>query len=85
MSAGNKSEVNCTRENPRPKVAAIALVARVLGGPFGDLAGQWQQVIVVVSLGFDTVNAAAAVGISSIAVFARMAPTAGSEVSFWAF
>ena len=36
-----------------PKVAAIALFARVLGGPFGDLAGQWQQVIVVISHAVD--------------------------------
>lgn len=28
-----------------PKVAAISLFIRILVGPFGDLAGQWQQVI----------------------------------------
>ncbi len=33
-----------------PKVAALGLFARVLGGPFGDLAGQWQQIIVLISL-----------------------------------
>ncbi len=32
-----------------PKIAAIALFARVLSGPFGGMMGQWQQVIVVVS------------------------------------
>ena len=36
-----------------PKVAAIALLARVLLGPFGDLVAQWQQVIVLVSAGLD--------------------------------
>jgi NADH-quinone oxidoreductase subunit N len=33
-----------------PKIAAIALLARVLLGPFGDLVGQWQQVILLVSM-----------------------------------
>jgi NADH-quinone oxidoreductase subunit N len=33
-----------------PKIAAIALLARVLLGPFGDLVGQWQQVILLVSI-----------------------------------
>ena len=33
-----------------PKVAAISLFVRVLIGPFGDLLGQWQQVIVVISI-----------------------------------
>ncbi len=28
-----------------PKIAAIALLMRVLAGPFGDLSAQWQQVI----------------------------------------
>lgn len=34
-----------------PKVAAIALFGRVLLGPFGDLAGQWQQVMLLISIG----------------------------------
>jgi len=34
-----------------PKVAAIALFGRVLLGPFGDLAGQWQQVLLLISVG----------------------------------
>ena len=42
-------------------------------------------VIVVVSLGFDTVNAAAAVGISSIAVFARLARSEVLRVKNLAF
>jgi NADH-quinone oxidoreductase subunit N len=49
-----------------PKVAAIALFARVLGGPFGDLAGQWQQVIVLVSLLSMVLGAFAAIGQQNI-------------------
>ncbi len=33
-----------------PKVAAIALLVRVLIEPFGALAGQWQQIVIVVSV-----------------------------------
>ena len=33
-----------------PKIAAIALFARVLVGPFGDMIAQWQQVIVAISV-----------------------------------
>ena len=32
-----------------PKIAAICLFLRVLVGPFGDLVGDWQQVIVLIS------------------------------------
>jgi NADH-quinone oxidoreductase subunit N len=32
-----------------PKVAAVALMARVLYEPFGDMAGQWQQVVAALS------------------------------------
>jgi NADH-quinone oxidoreductase subunit N len=49
-----------------PKVAAIVLFARVLGGPFGDLAGQWQQVIVVISLLSMVLGAFAAIGQENI-------------------
>ncbi|MBY0332100.1 MAG: NADH-quinone oxidoreductase subunit NuoN [Acetobacteraceae bacterium] len=45
-----------------PKVAAVALLARVLLGPFGDLAAQWQQVIILASLGSMLLGAFAAVG-----------------------
>lgn len=45
-----------------PKVAAIALLARVLIGPFGDLAAQWQQVIQLVSLGSMILGSFAAIG-----------------------
>ncbi|MBL6080846.1 NADH-quinone oxidoreductase subunit NuoN [Belnapia sp. T18] len=45
-----------------PKVAAIALLARVLLGPFGDLAAQWQQVILLVSIGSMILGSFAAIG-----------------------
>jgi NADH-quinone oxidoreductase subunit N len=45
-----------------PKVAAIALLARVLLGPFGDLAAQWQQVILLVSIGSMVLGSFAAIG-----------------------
>ena len=40
-----------------PKVAALALFARVLLQPFGDWIAQWQQVIVLVSIGSMLVGA----------------------------
>jgi NADH-quinone oxidoreductase subunit N len=49
-----------------PKVAAVALMARVLGGPFGDLAGQWQQVVVVIALLSMVLGAFAAIGQENI-------------------
>nr|WP_237213885.1 NADH-quinone oxidoreductase subunit NuoN [Roseomonas sp. NPKOSM-4] len=45
-----------------PKVAAIALLMRVLTGPFGELAAQWGQVIWVVSAGSMILGAFAAIG-----------------------
>ena len=33
-----------------PKFAAMALIARLLIGPFGDIASQWQQVIIVMGV-----------------------------------
>ena len=45
-----------------PKVAAIALLSRVLLGPFGDLIAQWQQVIVLVSMGSMILGGFAAIG-----------------------
>ena len=45
-----------------PKVAAIALLMRVLAGPFGDMAAQWQQVIWVASAGSMILGAFAALG-----------------------
>ena len=45
-----------------PKIAAIALLARVLLGPFGDLVAQWQQVILLVSMGSMILGGFAAIG-----------------------
>jgi NADH-quinone oxidoreductase subunit N len=45
-----------------PKVAAVALLARVLLGPFGDVAAQWQQVMLLVSIGSMLLGAFAAIG-----------------------
>ena len=33
-----------------PKFAAIALIARLVMGPFGDITDQWQQVIIVLAV-----------------------------------
>ncbi len=49
-----------------PKVAAVALMLRVLVGPFGDLVGQWQQVIWVTSVGSMILGAFAAIGQNNI-------------------
>jgi NADH-quinone oxidoreductase subunit N len=45
-----------------PKVAAIALLMRVLTGPFGDLTAQWGQVIWLVSAASMILGAFAAIG-----------------------
>jgi NADH-quinone oxidoreductase subunit N len=45
-----------------PKVAAVALMARVLLGPFGELVAQWQQIIVLVSIGSMILGSFAAIG-----------------------
>ena len=45
-----------------PKVAAIVLFCRVLAGPFGDLAAQWQQVVVLISIASMVLGAFAAIG-----------------------
>ncbi|MBI3440429.1 MAG: NADH-quinone oxidoreductase subunit NuoN [Proteobacteria bacterium] len=44
-----------------PKVAAIALLARVLMGPFGDMIGLWQQVIIAISIASMVLGGVAAV------------------------
>jgi NADH-quinone oxidoreductase subunit N len=49
-----------------PKVAAIALLVRVAAGPFGELVAQWQQVIVLCSLGSMVLGALAAIGQKNI-------------------
>jgi NADH-quinone oxidoreductase subunit N len=45
-----------------PKIAAIALLARVLLGPFGDLVAQWQQVILLISMASMILGGFAAIG-----------------------
>jgi NADH-quinone oxidoreductase subunit N len=49
-----------------PKIAAVALLVRLLAGPFVDVVGQWQQVIVLASLGSMILGAFAAIGQSNI-------------------
>ena len=49
-----------------PKVAAIGLLTRVAVGPFGDVAAQWQQVIILCSLGSMLLGALAAIGQKNI-------------------
>jgi len=49
-----------------PKIAAIALLLRVTLQPFGDLAAQWQQIIVFVSIASMLLGAFAAIGQSNI-------------------
>ncbi|MFN3447304.1 MAG: NADH-quinone oxidoreductase subunit NuoN [Roseococcus sp.] len=49
-----------------PKVAAVALMVRVLAGPFGEIHAQWQQVIVLASLGSMVLGALAAIGQANI-------------------
>ena len=44
-----------------PKVAAIALFTRVMLQPFGDLVGQWAQILVFVSIATMAVGALAAI------------------------
>jgi len=49
-----------------PKIAAVALLTRVLAGPFGDVTAQWQQVIILASLGSMVLGAFAAIGQQNI-------------------
>jgi NADH-quinone oxidoreductase subunit N len=44
-----------------PKVAAMALLVRVLVGPFGELTEQWQQIVVFLSIASMTLGAFAAI------------------------
>jgi len=44
-----------------PKIAALALLARVMVGPFGDLLAQWQQIVVLVSIASMVLGALGAV------------------------
>jgi len=49
-----------------PKVAAIALLMRVMMGPFGGLVEQWQQIVVFVSIASMIVGAFAAIAQTNI-------------------
>ena len=49
-----------------PKVAAIALLTRVLEGPFGNMVAEWQQVIVVISIASMLLGGVAAVAQKNI-------------------
>ena len=49
-----------------PKVAAMAMLVRLMAGPFGHLLAQWQQLIVLVSLASMVLGALAAIGQSNI-------------------
>ena len=49
-----------------PKVAAMALFVRVMAQPLLGMAGQWQQIIVFISIGSMVLGAIAAIGQSNI-------------------
>ncbi|MDB5382004.1 MAG: NADH-quinone oxidoreductase subunit NuoN [Rhodospirillales bacterium] len=49
-----------------PKIAAVVLLTRMLAGPFGELAAQWQQVIILVSALSMILGAFAAIGQNNI-------------------
>jgi NADH-quinone oxidoreductase subunit N len=49
-----------------PKLAAIALALRLLFQPFGDFVTEWQQVVVLVSIGSMILGAFAAIGQTNI-------------------
>ncbi len=49
-----------------PKIAAFALFVRVMVGPFGDLVGQWQQVVIFISIASMTLGAFAAINQNNI-------------------
>ena len=49
-----------------PKIAAMGLMVRLLMQPFGDHVGDWQQVVIIVSVGSMLLGAFAAIGQSNI-------------------
>lgn len=49
-----------------PKIAAFALLVRLMVGPFGDLVGQWRQVVVLVAAGSMFLGAFAAIAQTNI-------------------
>jgi NADH-quinone oxidoreductase subunit N len=44
-----------------PKIAAMGLLIRVMVGPFGDLGGQWQQIVIFISIASMILGAVAAI------------------------
>jgi NADH-quinone oxidoreductase subunit N len=49
-----------------PKIAALALMTRVLMGPFADMVAEWRQVVIALSLGSMALGAVAAIGQTNI-------------------
>ena len=49
-----------------PKLAAMALLLRVMIEPFGDLFGQWRQIVVFISIASMVLGAFAAIGQTNI-------------------
>ena len=49
-----------------PKVAAMALLLRLMATPFGHLVGAWQQLIILISIASMILGALAAIGQTSI-------------------
>ena len=49
-----------------PKIAAMALIVRVMIGPFGDLVDQWQQIVIFVSIASMVLGAFAAINQTNI-------------------
>jgi len=49
-----------------PKIAAFALLVRALIAPFGDLADEWRQIVVLLAIASVALGAVAAIGQSNI-------------------
>ena len=49
-----------------PKIAAMALLVRVVAEPFGSLADEWQQIITFIAIGSMVLGAFAAIGQNNI-------------------
>ncbi len=49
-----------------PKIAAVALLLRVMIGPFGELVAQWQQIVVFISIASMVLGAFAAINQTNI-------------------
>ncbi len=49
-----------------PKIAALALFLRIMIGPFGDLAAQWQQIVVFIAIASMVLGAFAAINQTNI-------------------